>query len=839
MAAVTYDAQSLMVDGRRIWLVGTTIEYTRTPRSQWRLKIRAAKEAGINCITTSALWNQHEPKPRHFTFEGESDLRHFIEIIGEERLFCCLRVGPYVGPTFEGGGLPAWLSVIGGIKLREANRPFLDVCARWFAALMEQVGELQITSDRPSQSTKSSPILLMQIEHDWRCHHPEQATQYLGELIRFLREEGCQVPLLEANNCWQDVEGAFSTWRGSDDLLANMRQFRFVQQSAPAQQFPLLVSELPIDAKSNEATLAQALAAGSQFNLQTDGDIAALEPMRRLTTFANQFGHVLASLHHDRHHATIVPPGAEHDTAIVHQHGTQGDVIFLFKHPRSSTKQATLLLPDGQSLSVPLGRDGVAWIVLNVNLAGVATLNHTNLRPLAFLDRRMLVLFGPAGAAGVVCIDGAEIDVIVPVAAAPVVMTDDGFTLVVLNEAQATSATMTAAGLLMSARQPLLIASDGTIKKVPSKPIAKAKPAPRLAPWTVAAATSLIDGTSENYREIQPGSSLDGLTSMLHHGWYRLLLKGAKLTGDLLAPHWADRVHVFSRGKSIATRGDERTPLREPFTLKSTEDLTLLAACDARISEGWRLGEAKGLAGHLYQVKPIKLGKPKVDHERVRVATPWRAFLSEVSYQLHPTAPSWSWVIKPVGKHAVIVHISELPCRVLVVVNEQVVGGYDPVESAGEFTITLEIGQHITAGRNTITLALMEPVNGFAKIDPHRFVKMYDAIANLTSKAAWSFAPLAIPKDAEFSATSKRSPCGLPCWFRSTFPAFSAVSLSLQIAGMSSGQVWLNGHAIGHYSGEANLPLPASWLSETGENVVTIFDERCMQPRSCKLSVQE
>ena len=856
MAAVTYDAQSLMVDGRRVWLVGFTIEYSRTPRSQWRMKIRAAKEAGINCITTTALWNLHETQPRHFAFEGESDLRHFIEIIGEEGLFCCLRVGPYAGASFEGGGLPAWLNPIVGMKLREANRPFLDACARWFAALMEQVGELQITADKSQLATRGSnlPILLMQIEHDWRCHHPEQATQYLGELIRFLREEGCQLPLLEANNCWQDVEGAFSTWRGGDDLCANMRQFRFVQQSPPAQQFPLIVSELPADDTTNDMKLAQVLAAGSQFTVNAGGDVQALQPIRRLTTFANQFGHVFANLHHDRPHAMPLPQGDDHPLTIVHQHGTQGDVVFLFKSRRDNAKQADLLMPDGQSLSVPLGRDGVAWIVLHVNLAGVAMLDHTNLRPLAFLDRRMLVLFGPARAAGVVCINGSEIDVIVPGGTAPVVMSNDGFTLVVLNEAQVDATCITPAGLHLGVsgvdgagsalphrdfKQAMLIASDGTIRKVTTKPIAKTKPAPRLTAWSAAAATALIDGASENFREIQPGASLDGLAPAAHHGWYRLGIKAGKFAGSLLAPHWADRVHVFSRGKSIALLDDDRTSLREPFTLKATNDVTLLAACDTRICEGWRLGETRGLAGDLYQVKPVKLGRPKIELSRVPDATPWRAFLNEVSYQSHPTSPIWSWVIKPLGRHAIILRISELPCRVLVVVNGKVVGGYDPVASAGEFTITLDVGNQITAGRNTIALALMDPVDRFDKIDPRRFVKMYDAVANLTSKAAWSFAPLTIPTDPEFSAMGKRSPRGLPCWFRANFSAACAAALALQLTGMSGGQVWLNGRALSHYSDEAILPLPATWLRETGENVVTIFDELGALPRLCRLVVQE
>ena len=853
MAAVTYDAQSLMVDSRRVWLVGTSIEYTQVPRAQWRQAIRTAKQAGINCITTRAVWNLHEPRPGKFTFEGERDLKHFIEIVGEEGLFCVLRVGPYVGGSMEGGGLPAWLSGVAGMKLREASRPFLDACTRWFAAMMEQVVDLQATHERHGKGG-SHPLLLVQVEHDWRCHNPDQATRYMGELIRFLREEGCQVPLIEANNCWQDVEGAFSTWRGNNDLAAHMRQFRIVQQSPPTQHFPLLLSELAVTSQTSESTLAQALAAGAQFNLDTGNNLASLASTRRIATFANQFSNLFAHLHADRPHATIAPQGDDHELAIIHQRGTQGDVIFLLRSERDRKTHVDLLMPDGQSLRVPLGKDRVAWLAFNVNLAGVATLTHTNLRPFAFLDRRLLVLFGPAGEAGTICIDGAEIDVTVPAGSLPLVHVIDNLTVAVLNETQVDASCLVANGLYIGVSQldaenqpvphrhfkhAVLISSDGAVQKVKPQAIAKTSITARFSPWTTAAATSLIDGTSDGYRPVAAATALDTLAPTSHHGWYRLALPSGKLGSPLLAPQWSDRIQLFSRGKPLTCLEANQNSPRSPFTLKNASDLVALASLDPRINEGWRLGETKGLAGHLYQVKPVKLAKPSIDEDRMPDPTSWRAFLSDVSYQLNPQAGGWSWTVKPTGKQGLILHIKELPLRVLIVVNDKVVGGYDPIESQGESIITLEIGAAITAARNTIRLALMDSDERLHKLDPRRHVKLYDAMANLTAKAEWSFASLTMPADAEFVRAPNRSPRRLPCWFRTTFQAPTITApLALELTGLSRGQAWLNGHSLGRFTEQGTFALRASELV-TGHNVVTIFEEHGALPRSCKLSVQE
>ena len=301
MAKISYDGQSFSLDGRRIWLVSAAMHYPRIPRGLWRDRIRAAKQAGVNCIETYGFWNAHEKQPGRFDFSDNLDVRHFVELIAEEGMFCIMRPGPYVCAEWDNGGLPAWLHRVkpdrrsGPMKLREGSGPFLSAVSRYFSEFIGQLKDLQITSptDRgkpPLTPTTNAPgraaggfvgqgggpIVMVQVENEWFSQHPEQESSYHQQLIRLLREAGVEVPLNVCNQLWQEVDGTIHTWNASDRLTANLRQLRAVQPDAPA-----LVSEYwtgwfdrwgdkhadTVDARKHFARMVGILAAGAQYNL--------------------------------------------------------------------------------------------------------------------------------------------------------------------------------------------------------------------------------------------------------------------------------------------------------------------------------------------------------------------------------------------------------------------------------------------------------------------------------------------------------------------------------------------------------------------------------------------
>ncbi|MBC7834168.1 MAG: beta-galactosidase [Phycisphaerales bacterium] len=376
MASITYDGQSFLIDGRRVWIVGGAIHYARVPREQWGARIQAAKHAGLNTIETPVIWSRHEPRQGQFDFSGDNDVRYFVQLVHQAGMFCILRPGPFVGGAYDLGGLPPWLLSINNLQLRTANAPFLEACSRYITAVAQQVRDLQVTSPGAG-----GPILLIQNEAGWTCGDDGLAHSYLGELNRYLREAGLTVPTINANDLWQGVEGEIDCWTGFDNLLANLRQLASVRPDQPRLVIDFRVGEHGVWGDTERGPrppamivrkLAEVLAAGGQFNLNpfhggtnfgfsagresTAVDSfytasadqgaplddlghpsASFGPVRRLCTFASRFARVFANLEPSGHGVVQHPGSVQLTTAgraaspvVVHAPGSAGSVAFIF-----------------------------------------------------------------------------------------------------------------------------------------------------------------------------------------------------------------------------------------------------------------------------------------------------------------------------------------------------------------------------------------------------------------------------------------------------------------------------------------------------------------------------
>jgi len=486
MATVTYDGQSFMLDGRRLWLVCGSISYARVPRRCWRDRIHAARLAGLNTIQTTIVWSRHEQIQGRFDFEGENDLRHFLELVSEAGLHCLLRVGPFVGDGLDMGGLPAWLGHVPQIQLRTKSGPFLEASGRFISAVAAQIKDLQVTSPGTG-----GPVLLVQVEDSWTCGDADLAAGYLRELARYLRESGVTVPTVNANNLWQGIEGQIDGWVGSDHLLATVRQLREVRPNQPR----LIVRFRPGSIQtwgqadqtepspmSVQRRLAEILVGGGQFCIdpfhsgtmfefaggrragRTDAFLAtspagsaplgeaggpgpSYHAVRRLCTFASSFGRLFAGLDPDYRPITLDPAwrgaGTSRSPArwvsVSHATGTQGGVAFLFRAdpgsgpvPRSGGT-IPVLLPNGSSLDVDMGNQAVAWCVFDYHLFGRARLDYCGLNAFATVGT-VFVCYGPASGHGELSINGSPLTVKVPSGKNPIVIEHEGVTVVVCSE---------------------------------------------------------------------------------------------------------------------------------------------------------------------------------------------------------------------------------------------------------------------------------------------------------------------------------------------------------------------------------------------------------------------
>ena len=342
------------------------------------------------------------------------------------------------------------------------------------------------------------PVLLIQNEWGWTCGHDAIATGYLGELDRYYREAGLAVPIVNANELWQGVEGEIDTWSGYEGLLSHLRQLGWVRPDQPRLVMDLRIGRErswgtpAAPARSGQEALraiAEVLAAGAQCNLTpfaggtsfgfmagrsplgaaafatTSADAGApvgetgepgpsLGAVRRISTFASRFARVLSHLESRMPQVSLVPAGNGETggggagVSVIHCTGAQGSVAFLFgtgearasASGRSSSRadDPALLLPDGSTLPVPMAGERVVWCLLDTRLAGRSQLNYCNMSALALVGK-VFVCFGPEGARAQLSINGSPMEASVPGGGAtrlPTVLEHEGMTVVVANHAQ-------------------------------------------------------------------------------------------------------------------------------------------------------------------------------------------------------------------------------------------------------------------------------------------------------------------------------------------------------------------------------------------------------------------
>jgi len=869
MATLSFDSKSLLLDGRRLLPVAGDLDYLRVPREAWAERIEAARAAGLNAIRTSVTWAHHEPKSGRFDFSGDADLRAFLLEVRRAGLFAILRLGPAIDDGTSLAGVPEWLLAGEPVRLREPDPAFLKAASRFLGEVFERVHDLQLTPPTRSgpegrdEGGGNGPILMVQVEDRWFCHHPEAGPAYLGELVSYCRQNGCTVPLVLGNNLWQRVEGAASTWVESDRRLATLRQLRSVAPDFP----PLLSGFEPApqarwsrpappapDPGDFEVHLAEIFAAaagcivspfhggtffGTSAGRAADGPGGWLTPSRhhgaplgetgrpgplyaplkRWATFATSFGHLFSHAEPERsHHASVLPDAGEVAPTLVHHRGPRGEVILIIRSAASKARSIRLLLSDGRPLEVPLGEARTAWVVLGSNLGGVAELDWSNLRPWTLIDRRLLVLFGPPGSEGEVSINRSRMRVQVPTGRAPARYEHEGLDLAILNTEQVDAALPAEKALYIGARpgpapdapRPLegwpemeILEPGGTGRRVKNpRPAAGAgsESAPRLTGWQQALLTPEVTGDAAAYQPLDGPASLARLGARTGYAWYRIERRGARTSAKpVLAPGAGDRLHVYRGGRLAALIGEGPGAERDPVPLKLGGTTTLLAHCAGRFGSGWRLGEPRGLPEALYAVRPARLGRPRSTAGGLPDPFTLRAFLPGLRQGERLAGQTLTFPLTHQATRPVIIDIDGFDQTLIVSVNDRVVGLYDPHLSAGFTRLVLRAGDHLKRGKNTLAFAA---VGREAPLDPKTLlekVRVLVATENLTENARWSAAPCEPPAGDRFEPLQQRTPVQ-PCWYRAHFELTTTDHpVWFEPRGLSCGRVCVNGRDVGAY----------------------------------------
>ena len=177
---VTWDKYSLMIDGRRVCPVMGEVHYSRIPASEWADEVRKMKEGGVTIIATYVFWNHVEEQEGIFRWDGQRDLRRFLEICKEQQLPVVLRIGPFCHGEVRNGGIPDWM-FSKGCKLRSTDRVFLGYAEKLYRQIYAQVIGLQWKD--------GGPLVACQFDNEYRG-----SGDYLMALKKIALQIGFDLP---------------------------------------------------------------------------------------------------------------------------------------------------------------------------------------------------------------------------------------------------------------------------------------------------------------------------------------------------------------------------------------------------------------------------------------------------------------------------------------------------------------------------------------------------------------------------------------------------------------------------------------------------------------------
>lgn len=199
---VTFDKNSLIVDGKRVFIRSGAFHYFRTPGvDAAKDRFMKLKAAGYNTVDIYLNANYHSKKEGEYDFSGVKDFKKIFELAKEIGLFVIARPGPFINAEVNAGGLPFW--VLGKKNLIPRNRigseyhyspEYMDFVRDWYDKVLPVIKEFD-------------NVIAFQIENEYATD--EMDEEYMRELYQMARDGGITCPIFHNDafhaGLWADV----------------------------------------------------------------------------------------------------------------------------------------------------------------------------------------------------------------------------------------------------------------------------------------------------------------------------------------------------------------------------------------------------------------------------------------------------------------------------------------------------------------------------------------------------------------------------------------------------------------------------------------------------------
>ena len=177
---VGWDKYSLIIDGRRVMPVMGEVHYSRIPAEEWKAEVDKMREGGVTMLSCYVFWNHIEEVEGVFRWDGQRNLRRFLEVCRDADMPVILRVGPYCHGEARNGGIPDWVFTK-GCKTRREDPLFLHYTTALYRQIFTQVQGLQWKD--------GGPVIAMQFDNEHRGH-----GSYLMRLKSIANDIGFDLP---------------------------------------------------------------------------------------------------------------------------------------------------------------------------------------------------------------------------------------------------------------------------------------------------------------------------------------------------------------------------------------------------------------------------------------------------------------------------------------------------------------------------------------------------------------------------------------------------------------------------------------------------------------------
>lgn len=145
-------------NGQPFFGVSGEFHFSRCAVGRWEDELIKLKMGGINIVSTYIFWIHHEEVAGTFDWEGNKNLRRFIELCGEQGLYAIIRIGPFCHGEVRNGGIPDWLYGR-AYEIRSNDPEYLDLVQKWYREISRQVAGLMFQD--------GGPIIGVQIENEY------------------------------------------------------------------------------------------------------------------------------------------------------------------------------------------------------------------------------------------------------------------------------------------------------------------------------------------------------------------------------------------------------------------------------------------------------------------------------------------------------------------------------------------------------------------------------------------------------------------------------------------------------------------------------------------------